>query len=150
MTTDRPATAGLREALRPIVADWFDTGYEEGHLDSDVLMDRVLAALAAAEPTTGLDVDRLLDAANNIAEASGSLIQWHVDQGWWQLPDGPVAYLRAVAAEYAAASRGGSEEAADVADICPSCGSSRCVGRIKWEVCQYEYSARLAGSEEAG
>jgi hypothetical protein len=40
----------LRAVLRPIVVDWFDTGYENGKLDTDVLTERLRAALAAPLP----------------------------------------------------------------------------------------------------
>jgi hypothetical protein len=42
----------VREAvarvLRPVFADWFDTGYENGRLDPKQLTDQVIAALEAS------------------------------------------------------------------------------------------------------
>ena len=67
--------AALREALRPIVADWFDVGYENGRLDPDVLTDRVLSALAATA-SPGLDVEReRLTREYNVAVANGLLVE---------------------------------------------------------------------------
>jgi hypothetical protein len=40
----------LQAVLRPIVVDWFDMGYENGKLDTDVLTERLRAALAAPLP----------------------------------------------------------------------------------------------------
>jgi hypothetical protein len=54
-----------------------------------------------AEAAPGLDVERLLDAAHNVAEADPDLLHWDVDQQWWELPQGPHPYLKATAAEYA-------------------------------------------------
>ena len=40
-----PDPAGLRELIAPTVDEWFETGYEAGHLDTGVLADRLAARL---------------------------------------------------------------------------------------------------------
>src|SRR5690349_6730932 len=37
------------ERLRPVVAEWFEVGYENGKLDSDVLAAAIIAKLREAE-----------------------------------------------------------------------------------------------------